>query len=93
MQFKLLFIFLLVSSLGICAEMQEREERTERYSFQPCSSWTYDFNAHGYICSFTGSFLEVPDPGVVQRLQQEVATLQSKTQDLETRLQKLEKKP
>ena len=90
MKFILSLLFIIAASQTVLAK---EDSNAERYSFQPCSSWQYNFNTSAYVCSFTGLYIEVPDSSEVQDLKTQVASLQAKNQDLEQRVAKLEKKP
>lgn len=87
----LLTVFLLVTG-GLVRASQDGVLETDGryYSFQPCSSWVYDFDVRGYICNFKASYVQVPSASEVGGLQNVVTALQDKVQELEERIQQLE---
>lgn len=86
------YIGLLTLTIGMPISFAQEEEMTttQSYRFRPCSSWSYDFNAHAYVCSFTDSYIDVPATRELESLQSVVAQLTTKVQELEQRVQKLE---
>jgi TolA-binding protein len=59
-------------------------------TLQTCSSWIYNGNAGGYICSFPNFNVQVPSLYDVQQLQQQINALQLQVERLEQRVDDLE---
>jgi hypothetical protein len=83
---------LAAPAFGQSLELQRRDPTLERQSYQLCSSWSYNFEINGYVCSFT-QYVDMLDQWDLMDLDNTIRSLQQQVQDLQFRVQQLESRP
>ena len=60
------------------------------YSFQPCSSWSYNSMGNGFVCNFTSPTISVTDARDVAVMARTIEDLKAQVADLTRRIEALE---
>ena len=79
-----------LASVAVHAESNIEPQYIRSYRMGACDFWSYSNEAKGYVCSSYPSSVSVPDSYSVE---EENRQLQSKIDELERRIEALEKKP
>jgi hypothetical protein len=80
---KILYASLLIFASFTTSLSAETSAGT--YVMRPCDSWTYNFDVRAYVCNFTGPTIEVVTSDELQRLNDKIAELEAKIDQLEQR--------